>query len=268
MLRTAVFYRVVAPAFRAARYLSGVSLNDFATIDPGALSPSRPGKVENLVAGEWRGTAEYAHVPDPLTGGTFLHVPRTHGTELEPFIRSLSACSKSGLHNPLKKVERYLMYGDVSARAAASMRDEKVADFFARLIQRVSPKSYAQAMGEVKVTRLFLENFSGDQVRFMARSQGVSGDHVGQQSVSYRWPYGPVAVIAPFNFPLEIPALQMMGALYMGNKPLVKCDSKVSTVLEQFVRLLHACGMPKGDADVIHADGPPMNELLMRRSCE
>lgn len=29
---------------------------------------------------------------------------------------------------------------------------------------------------------------------------------------------GPVAIIAPFNFPLEIPILQIMGALYMGNK--------------------------------------------------
>lgn len=36
-----------------------------------------------------------------------------------------------------------------------------------------------------------------------------------------------VALITPFNFPLEIPALQLMGALYMGNKPLLKVDSKV-----------------------------------------
>lgn len=40
----------------------------------------------------------------------------------------------------------------------------QVEDFFARLIQRVSPKSYPQALGEVIVTQKFLENFSGDQV--------------------------------------------------------------------------------------------------------
>lgn len=40
----------------------------------------------------------------------------------------------------------------------------QVVDFFTRLVQRVSPKSYAQALGEVVVTRRFLENFSGDQV--------------------------------------------------------------------------------------------------------
>lgn len=36
-----------------------------------------------------------------------------------------------------------------------------------------------------------------------------------------------VAIVTPFNFPLEIPVLQLMGALYMGNKPILKVDSKV-----------------------------------------
>lgn len=38
-----------------------------------------------------------------------------------------------------------------------------------------------------------------------------------------------VSIITPFNFPLEIPVLQLMGALYMGNKPVLKVDSKVSS---------------------------------------
>lgn len=47
------------------------------------------------------------------------------------------------------------------------------------------------------------------QVRFLARGFSVPGDHPGQASHGYRWPYGPVAIITPFNFPLEIPALQV-----------------------------------------------------------
>ena len=42
--------------------------------------------------------------------------------------------------------------------------------FFSRLIQRVSPKSAAQAEAEVSVTQKFLENFSGDQA-----SEGSEG---------------------------------------------------------------------------------------------
>lgn len=53
----------------------------------------------------------------------------------------------------------------MSFRVAAALRRPEVADFFARLIQLVAPKSYAQALGEVTVTRKFFENFGGDQVR-------------------------------------------------------------------------------------------------------
>ena len=64
------------------------------------------------------------------------------------------------------------------------------------------------------------------QVRIMARSFGQSGDHAGQQSNGYRWPFGPVGLVTPFNFPLEIPALQLMGCLFMGNKPLLHVDHR------------------------------------------
>ncbi|XP_020250915.1 delta-1-pyrroline-5-carboxylate dehydrogenase 12A1, mitochondrial-like [Asparagus officinalis] len=54
-----------------------------------------------------------------------------------------------------------------------------------------------------------------------------------------------------------------MGALYMGNKPVLKVDSKVSIVMEQMLRLLHKCGLPKEDVDFINSDGITMNKLLM-----
>ena len=59
---------------------------------------------------------------------------------------------------------RYVHLGAVSHAAAAKLQREDVADFFAKLIQRVSPKSYKEARKEVTVTAKFLENFSGDQV--------------------------------------------------------------------------------------------------------
>lgn len=201
-------------------------------------------------------------IPDPLNGENFIRCPDTQMYEIEPFVSSLKAIPKSGLHNPLKNPERYLMLGDVTHKAAAEMRKQEVIDHFARLIQRTSPKSQAQAQGEVRVTRLFLENFSGDQVRFLAKSFAVPGDHTGQHSHGHRWPYGPVVHIAPFNFPLEIPALQTMGALYMGNKPLVHTDHKVSIVFEEFLRMLHHCGLPKSDIDFVHGRGSTVGEIM------
>jgi 1-pyrroline-5-carboxylate dehydrogenase len=83
-------------------------------------------------------------VVDPLNGEPFIHVADTLENEMAEFVDSLNTCTKSGLHNPLKNPERYIEYGSIAARAASKMREPKVMEFFAKLIQRVAPKSHAQ----------------------------------------------------------------------------------------------------------------------------
>jgi 1-pyrroline-5-carboxylate dehydrogenase len=241
-----------------------MKVSDFASIDPEKVSAASPHAVQNFLRGHWVQSKKSIMLPDPLNGEKFMTIPDTQSNETEDFISSLNTCSKTGLHNPFKNPERYVRYGTVCANAATAFRQPEVNDFLVRLIQRVVPKHEAQARAEVFVTMKFLENFGGDQVRFLARSFQVPGDHTGQMSSGYRWPFGPVVIIAPFNFPLEIPMLQLMGALFMGNKVLLKCDSRVSVVMEQALRLLHACGLPKGDLDFINCGGPVMHDILMK----
>jgi len=237
----------------------------WANYDPSSVGiTSGPAQLNNLVAGEWRTSRSNAVIPDPLTGKPMFLMPDTQVDELAPFVESLERVPKSGQHNVWKRPERYLMYGEVSARAAEKLAEPAINDLFIRAIQRTVPKSRDQAQAEVRVTRQFLRNFGGDQVRFLARGFSVPGDHAGQVSHGVRWPYGPVAIVAPFNFPLEIPVLQMMGALYMGNKPVVKAAPIASSVLELFVRLLHECGMPRDDLDILNAFGETTNALLTR----
>lgn len=89
-----------------------------------------------------------------------------------------------------------------------------------------------------------------------------AGDHSGQQSIGYRFPFGPCMHIAPFNFPIEICAMHAWGGLMAGNKLLVKVDSRVSVVFEQFLRLMLECGLPPTDLDLIHCDGPNAEKII------
>jgi len=237
-------------------------ISSFATVDPfNGMTGDAPAKVMNLVDGDWvAGQQVRQDIPDPMNGGRFIDVPDTQ--DIAPFLNGLASCPKTGLHNPLKNTDRYVHLGKVCARSAALLAEKDVEAYFAKLIQRVMPKSWQQCLNEVVVTRVFLENFSGDGVRFLGRGFSNPGDHTGQESRGYRWPFGPVVIIAPFNFPLEIPALQMLGALFMGNRPLVKVDSKVSIVFEQFLRLLIQCGLSADDMDLIHCRGARMGEFL------
>jgi 1-pyrroline-5-carboxylate dehydrogenase len=238
------------------------SVPEFATVDPaGGMTDADPGRVQNLVTGLWTDAEPVRDdIVDPINGQKFLRVPDTQ--DHMPFIAGLRSCPKSGLHNPLKNPERYVALGEVCAKAAGLLRRNDVRDHFTHLIQRVMPKSTPQCAAEVTVTRVFLENFSGDRARFLGRGFSNPGDYGGYETRGYRWPFGPVVIIAPFNFPLEIPALQVMGALFMGNRPLVKVDSKVSVVFEQFLRLLIHAGLPPTDVDLIHCSGSGMGKLL------
>lgn len=237
------------------------SWKSFATVDPfDGMTGQDPAILQDLVGGLWVDGDKHRVVVDPMNGEAFIKVPDTQ--LLEPFFEGLIKCPKSGLHNPLKNNERYVYLGRVCAKAAQMLADPDVEAYFTRLIQRVMPKSWQQCLNEVIVTRVFLENFSGDGVRFLARGFSNPGDHPGQESRGYRWPFGPVVIVAPFNFPLEIPALQTMGALFMGNRPLVKAAEKVSVVIEQFIRMLIHCGLEPDDLDLIQCPGRRMNELI------
>ena len=239
------------------------TMPSFATVDPFAghdADASRDGAQTSAPANGRCAPTTRDDIARPddrraLPGRPVYH--RVH----DDYIAGLAGCPKHGLHNPLKNPHRYVMLGRRLRRGGRCWRQPAVEDYFVRLIQRVMPKSDVQCRGEVVVTRVFLENFAGDGVRFLARGFSNPGDHYGQESRGYRWPYGPVVVVAPFNFPLEIPALQVMGALFMGNRPLVKVDSKVSVVFEQFLRLLIDSGLPPEDVDLIHCRGRDMGRL-------
>lgn len=49
----------------------------------------------------------------------------------------------------------------------------------------------------------------------------------------------------------------------MGNKAVVKVDSKVSLCYQEFLNLAIACGLPPNDIALIHTNGPNMEHLLL-----
>ena len=248
----------------AARQFQSGPIPSWATVDPWAMSGGSPQRGMNHCDGKWVSALEERAVLDPLNGEEMLFVPATSVGELEPFVASMRKVPKSGLHNPLQDPGKYFEMGEVNGRAAVELRKPEVFNFFAELSQRVVPKHDVQSMGEVTVVRKWLDGYAGDGVRRLAGAQSLPGDHPGQETRSYRWPYGATSVITPFNFPLEIPALQSLSSVWMGNKCVVKVDERVQIVYEQFARLMLHCGLDPQCLDVVYSDGPTFNELLLR----
>ncbi len=110
--------RVAKTGVRLTRSMSSL-VDKFATVDPRTMSGDKPGRLWNLVGGEWRSTVKEEWLKDPMNGEAFCSLPSTgEAGELEPFVKSMGECPKSGLHNPLKNPQRYLLYGEVMRKTA------------------------------------------------------------------------------------------------------------------------------------------------------
>merc|ERR1719223_1244530 len=111
---------------RAASQFRGVLVARSASSVPAwaTVDPEKPhmGIGKNLVGGQWGDAAATMDIIDPLNGQVMLTVPNTQEGEIAPFVARLKNCPRSGLHNPLKNVERYNKLGEVCALAAEEMR--------------------------------------------------------------------------------------------------------------------------------------------------
>lgn len=96
------------------------------------------------MGGQWTNQVEkQGEVVDPMNGKVMYTYPETPKDGVSDFINELKSCPKTGLHNPFKNKERYLMLGEVNRRLVEAMSDPDVYKFFVRLIQRTCPKSWA-----------------------------------------------------------------------------------------------------------------------------
>jgi 1-pyrroline-5-carboxylate dehydrogenase len=222
----------------------------------GFVHHGEPCKLQNYINGEWVQPLIYEDVISPLDGKTMFFSPITsNDKEIESIVNCLAECPKTGLFNPLKHPEMYRKWGEILFRATELMTNPEIEHVFVKLTQASIPKSHDEVLfGEVRAIKKFIENYCGDNPRFVVSGKILPGDSEGQQAVSYHFPYGPVAIISPFNFPFKLPIINLVAALITGNKPLLKPDNKGGIISEAFVRLLEYCGMPKDSMILLHND--------------
>ena len=218
---------------------------------------SKPYVVRNFIDGKWSSDeleCHNSHLLNPLTGQKSFSVSHLNIYKIEEIKESLKKCPKSGLFNPLKKPFMYRKWGEILFKTASKLHEPEVEEFFKLLMGLCIPKSAIETHKEFLVSRQGIENFCGDNPRFALKGFVVPGDREGQESVGYRFPFGPTALITPFNFPLEIPTLQLIGACITGNKTLIKPDIRGAPVVEALVRLLEHSGMPSDSVILANAD--------------
>ncbi len=118
------------------------------------------------------------------------------------------------------------------AGAAAAVAGRPLAE---KLISEVLPLADACRWLERSAAQILSDRHHGRSGRpFWLR---------GTSFVVHRQPFGLVLVIGPVNYPLFLPAVQVLHALVAGNAVLVKPAPRTRGVMLLFARLARACGL-------------------------
>ncbi|MDQ2852161.1 MAG: aldehyde dehydrogenase family protein [Actinomycetota bacterium] len=137
-------------------------------------------------------------------------------------------------------------------RRAAALLQERLEEF-AALMCAEQGKTLGEARGEVALSAETLYYHAGQ-----ARSaDGATFPSSNPDEVirTVRRPVGTVAVITPWNFPLQIPVWKIAPALLHGNTVIWKPASETPAMASAFTQLLVEAGLPDGVLNLLLAPG-------------
>jgi succinate-semialdehyde dehydrogenase/glutarate-semialdehyde dehydrogenase len=193
---------------------------------------------------------EALEVRDPATGGRIGEVPRTPTDEVATAVERARGAQPAWRSAGRREREQVL---DAFRRRLLDHRRE-----LARAVSREAGKPEREALVADVLPALdmlrALDEGGADVLEGEDRrlANPLLKDRTSRVD---REPVGVVAVIAPWNYPLGIPATQLVTALYAGNAAVLKPSEKTPLVAEALVDHLHAAGVPDDVVQVVHGAG-------------
>jgi len=143
---------------------------------------------------------------------------------------------------------------------SASLEIGRRADELGRLLAREEGKTLPEAVAEVRRAAQILQFQAGQAVR--NSGQLLDSVRPGVEVVITREPLGVVSVIAPWNFPIAIPAWKIAPALAYGNTVVLKPAEAVPASAWHLVDILHRAGLPDGVLNLVLGRGRDIGDTL------
>ena len=134
----------------------------------------------------------------------------------------------------------------VCLERAADLLESERATLIA-LATREAGKTLSNAVGEVREASDFCRYYAGEARRTLDGAQAL----------------GPIACIAPWNFPLAIFAGQVSAALAAGNPVLAKPAEQTPLIAAAAVALFHRAGVPRAALQLLTGTGETVGATLV-----
>ncbi len=207
-----------------------------------------------LIGGEWVTTSRGVENVNPSDTSDIIDLYAEAGlAEAEAAITAATdAAFEWGLSGPQQRHDILLAAGnEILARKAE----------LGELLAREEGKVLPEAIGEVtRAGNIFLF-FAGEALR-------LAGDILpsvrpGVSVEITREPVGVVGIIAPWNFPIAIPAWKIAPALCYGNTVVFKPAELVPGSAWALVDILHRAGVPPGVLNLVMGPGRVVGQAML-----
>jgi aldehyde dehydrogenase (NAD+) len=212
-------------------------------------------ELKMLIGGEWvePGSGEYLDDVNPANGEVVAHVPRGG---LDDVDLAVASCAEAfgGEWGKLPAAER----GKLLMRAADLI--EECGDRLAALDTEDMGKPYsASRNGDVPGAAAYMRFYAGLADKVEGESLAAPQGHLGY---TRREPFGVVAAIVPWNFPLTLACIKIAPALAAGNAVVLKPSSVSPRSALELGRICLDAGMPPGTLNVVTGSGPEAGAAL------
>jgi aldehyde dehydrogenase (NAD+) len=153
---------------------------------------------------------------------------------------------------------RPIVRGRILFEIARRLRAE--VDALARLETLENGKPMGQSRADVETAAQYFEFYAGLVNLFKGETIDLGG---GYHSYTRHEPFGVVAVITPWNAPINQAGRGIAPALAVGNTVVAKPSEFTSTTTLELARIALESGIPKGVLNVVTGTGPEAGAALV-----
>jgi len=211
-------------------------------------------KMQMLIGGQWVDALsnDKLAVINPAYDEIFAEVPKAHKEDVEKAINSAdSAFEKWSSLSPFKR--------GAFLRKASDIVLERIEEI-AKLMTQEQGKPYKEAAGEVEKGAKILRYYAEEGERVYGRIIANEEEDI-ESRVIYQ-PIGITGAISPWNYPIELLAWKIGGALASGCTIIAKLPSETPLSPLAFVKCVHDAGVPAGTLNAITGSGAELGPVL------
>lgn len=212
--------------------------------------------VKMLIGGEWiaDGGAGSMTVVNPATEKEIGRAPKASKEQLDAALAASAEAFPKWAGTPA--IERFRIIN----RAAGLLRER--AEGIARVMTLEMGKPHAQALGETVGAADLIDFLAEEAKRQGGRLVPVRSHNLLEQRVTQE-PIGPAMLFTPWNFPINLPAKKLAGALSAGCSCILKPAETTPATAQMLVECFVEAGVPAGAINLVFGDPAMISEHLI-----